>query len=96
MEKSYTPRPMDTSAIELPADLQALVERMARNVHDVWAAGRMADGWSYGPERDDAAKQHPCLVDYDELPESEKEYDRHTAVETLKLILASGFRIERG
>lgn len=92
---TYTPRPEDTSGIELPAELTALAEDMARNVHEVWAAARMADGWTYGPERDDTSLRHPCLVPYDELPDSEKDYDRATSLETLRLILKLGFRISR-
>ncbi|MDE6269857.1 MAG: Ryanodine receptor Ryr [Muribaculaceae bacterium] len=91
----YIPAPADTSAIALPQELEALAEDLARNVHEVWAAQRMADGWTWGPERDDAARKHPCLVPYDELPESEKDYDRSTSQETLKLILSLGFDIVR-
>lgn len=89
----YQPEPIDTMAVSLPPDLDALLERLAENAHEVWAQQRMTDGWTYGPVRDDAKKQHPCLVPYEELPESEKEYDRKTAIETIKVILASGFRI---
>ena len=92
--KNYIPNPLDTTGVQLPADLEQLVEKMALNVHEVWAAGRIADGWTWGPVRDDVKKHHPCLVAYDDLPDSEKEYDRHTAVETLKLILSLGYRIE--
>lgn len=95
MKNNYTPAPLDTSDIELPDDIIPLVEHMARNVHEVWADGRMNDGWTWGEVRNDAQKKHPCLVSYDELPEAEKEYDRHTAVETLKLILHLGFKISR-
>ena len=95
MKSNYTPNPLETSGVQLPKDLEQLVEKMALNVHEVWAAGRVADGWTWGPERDDVKKHHPCLVPYDELPESEREYDRHTAVETLKLILSLGYRIEK-
>ena len=93
--KNYVPNPLDTTGVQLPEDLEQLVEKMALNVHEVWAAGRIADGWTWGPVRDDAKKHHPCLVAYDDLPDSEKEYDRHTAVETLKLILSLGYRIEK-
>lgn len=55
----------------------------------------MAEGWTWSPERNDAKKENPCLVPYEELPDSEKEYDRNTAIETLKLILSLGYRIER-
>ena len=91
----YIPALADTSEVALPEELVPLVEEMARNVHEVWARNRVDDGWTYGPVRDDAKKRHPCLVDYDELPESEKEYDRATSQETLKLIIKSGFRISR-
>lgn len=89
----YIPQPLDTTGVELPEELNALVETMARNVHEVWAAGRIAEGWVWGPVRDDAMKHHPCLVPYEELPDSEKEYDRHTAIETIKLILVQGYKI---
>lgn len=65
------------------------------NNHDVWAMSRMNEGWSYGKERNDLQKTHPCLVPYDDLPDSEKAYDRGTAVTTLKLIMKLGFRIEK-
>jgi len=92
---AYKPRPLDTRAIELPADLQQLVERLAENTHDVWARQRLADGWTWGPQRDDASKQTPCLVPYAQLPEDEKVYDRQTAGEVLKAIIALGYRVQR-
>jgi ryanodine receptor 2 len=90
---SYHPSPIDTSAVSLPPELAELTERLAANSHDLWAAQRLAEGWSYGPYRDDKNKQHPCLVPYDRLPEEEKEYDRITALGTLKAILSLGYRI---
>lgn len=89
----YTPHPEDTSNVIIPDQLKPLVERMAENVHEVWSQNRIKDGWSYGPERDDVNRKHPCLVPYEQLPESEKEYDRSTSQETLKLILKLGFKI---
>lgn len=89
----YKPNPIITDGIELSEEIMKLSERIAENVHDVWAASRMAEGWSWGKERNDALKQHPCLVPYNELPESEKEYDRKTSIETLKLIQKLGFII---
>lgn len=88
----YIPRPADTAGIELPDDLKALGEALARNVHEVWAAGRIADGWTKGPRNDDL-KLHPCLVPYEELSEEEKDYDRRTSVETLKFIISQGYDI---
>lgn len=93
--KSYIPVPVDTSGVELPQQLAELTEKMARNVHEVWAAERIAEGWTYGPQRNDSLKQHPSLIPYAELSDSERDYDRHTAVETLKLILMLGYRIEK-
>ncbi len=93
--KTYIPQPIDTSDIELSEELLELTEEMAKNVHDVWSAGRIAQGWTWGPKRDDEKKENPCLVPYEELPESEKEYDRNTSIETLKVILSLGFKIER-
>ena len=90
---NYNPKPIDTSDINLPEELLALTERIAENIHDVWAVGRLQQGWTYGPIRDDAKKETPCLVPYSELPESEKEYDRNTAMETLKLIIKMGYSI---
>jgi len=93
MTIKYHPNPIDTSGVSLPEPLTALLEKLAENAHDVWAATRIAQGWSHGPTRDDANKHHPCLVPYSDLPESEKEYDRRAAAETLKAILALGYRI---
>lgn len=90
---TYTPHPIDTSDVELPNEVAQLVEQLARNVHENWAAGRLNDGWAYGSVRNDQLKQHPCLVEYDDLPESEKNYDRATAIETLKVILKLGYRL---
>jgi hypothetical protein len=89
----YHPEPVDTSAVQLPADMLELTERLARNAHEIWARQRLADGWRCGSRRDDARKEHPGLVPYDSLPESEKEYDRQTAMGTLKAILALGYSI---
>lgn len=86
IEMKYTPNPIQTDDISLSDDLVALTELIAANVHDVWAAGRIKEGWTYGKNKDTEKKTTPCLVPYDELPEFGKEYDRNTAVETLKLI----------
>ena len=95
MKKNYVPQPMDTSDVQLPEELNVLIEQMSRNVHEVWAQSRLDQGWTYGDERSDALKTHPCLVPYDELPEVEKAYDRDTALETLRLITKLGFKISK-
>ena len=95
MKNDYTPQPVDTSDVRLPAELDELVEKVAKNVHEVWAQSRMEQGWTYGKERNDELKHHPCLVPYEDLPEIEKDYDRDTALGTLKLICKFGFKITR-
>ena len=91
----YNPTPINTDDIILSQDLLELIERLASNTHDVWGAARIAQGWKYGEHRDDANKTTPCLVPYSELPETEKEYDRNTALETLKLIIKLGYKVEK-
>ena len=91
----YIPEPMDLSLVDLPESLIQLSERIAENVHEVWAKARIDEGWTYGEKRDDIHKKHPCLVPYDELPEAEKEYDRNTAMNTIKMVKKLGFRIEK-
>ena len=91
----YTPHPLYTADVRLPESLDELMEQLARNVHEVWAAGRIADGWKWGEVRDDEQKLHPCLVAYEELPESEKDYDRRTALATLKTIVKLGYTIDK-
>jgi hypothetical protein len=89
----YRPKPIDTTNIELPKDVHPLIERLAEHNHDLWAQQRMAEGWHYGSQRNDQKKEHPSLIPYSELSESEKEYDRIAAVGTLKAIIALGYRI---
>ena len=91
----YKPNPIKTDDIKLPEELSALTELIAQNVHENWSAGRIAEGWVYGETRDDEKKTTPCLVPYSSLPESEKEYDRNTAIQTLKLIVALGYKITK-
>ena len=93
--KQYKPKPIDTKDIILPTELNNLIEEMSKNVHEVWAETRISQGWTYGEERNDTEKKHPCLVPYEELSEEEKEYDRNTSIETIKLILKLGFKISR-
>ncbi len=92
---NYTPNPVDTSDVQLSDDLLELSEKLSKNTHEVWAAGRIKDGWSYGETRDDEKRTTPCLVPYDELTEEEKEFDRNTSMETLKLIVKLGYKISK-
>ena len=89
----YNPNPIDTSSVMLSDDLIKLRELIAKNVHDIWASQRIDEGWSYGEKINSDLKQTPLLVPYEELPEAEKEYDRNTAYETLKIIIKLGYKI---
>lgn len=91
---NYKPHPIDTTDIELPQELMQLLEQLAENTHEVWSESRIKEGWTYGEKRDDTLKTNPCLVPYEELPDSEKEYDRNTSLETLKLIIKLGYDIK--
>ena len=83
----YKPSPLDLSDVHLPDSLSELTEAIAENTHEIWSKNRMKDGWTYGPERDDKALKHPDLLPYSDLKEGEKEYDRATAMNAIKLIV---------
>lgn len=89
--KNYQPKPIDVSDVILEEDVTELREAIAENAHDIWAIERMQEGWTYGPERNDELKQNPCMVPYSKLPESEKEYDRKMAMQTIKLMKKLGY-----
>ena len=90
---TYQPEPLDTSSVVLDDSLLDLTERLARHTHDVWAQERLRLGWSWGPRRDDTRREHPGLVPYEALPDAEREFDRRTAMETVKALIALGYRI---
>ena len=89
--KTYTPKPIDLSDVELTEDLNDLREAIAENAHEIWAENRQAEGWTYGPQRDDQLKQTPDMVPYSQLPEGEKEYDREMAMKTIRLLKKLGY-----
>lgn len=94
-DMNYKPEPLDTANVILSPDVYQLTELLAKNTHEVWARQRMSEGWTFGSQRDDTHKKHPCLVPYEELTDVEKEYDRKTALETLRMITALGYSLER-
>lgn len=94
-QKEYQPHIDTENNIFVPESLNPLIEAMAENVHDTWAANRLADGWKYGQKRNDTLKWHPCLVPYADLPEEEKAYDRQTAKSTISFILSKGYSIAK-
>lgn len=89
--KTYNPKPIDITDVVLTEDLDELREAIAENAHEVWAVNRLAEGWSYGPQRDDNKKENPCMVPYSQLPESEKDFDRNMAMNTIKLLKKLGY-----
>ena len=89
----YNPHPIDLDDVELSSDLLDLREAIAENAHEVWADKRQEEGWTYGPVRDDRKKQNPDMVPYAMLPDSEKEYDRRMAFDTIKLMKKLGYDI---
>ncbi len=90
----YMPHPIDTSEIQIEG-IEDIVETLAENVHEVWAQSRLEEGWQYGLERDDIRKIHPNLVPYSQLSEQDKDYDRHTALSTIKLMIKLGYNITK-
>lgn len=93
--QNYVPAPIDTSCVEVPQELTELGEYLAKNIHEIWAMQRMEQGWTWGPERNDALRHHPDLIPYEELADTEKAYDRNTSMETIRLILALGYKITK-
>lgn len=93
MNERYIPCPIDTGDVTLSDELLTLAETLAENTHENWSAERVRQGWTYGPERNDALKQTPCLLPYNELPENEKVFDRNTAMETIRLLVKLGWTL---
>jgi RyR domain len=95
MATDYKPKPIQTEHIVLGDEFLELVELLAENAHDIWASERLQDGWTFGPERDDTERRHPCLVPYAQLPDRERDYDRTMVIGSIRAILALGFTISR-
>lgn len=89
----YHPKLIDLKHVQLSSDFDELREAIAENAHDTWAMERQSEGWTYGPHRDDQKLETPDMIPYSQLPESEKQYDRIMAEDTLKLLTALGYKI---
>ena len=94
-ETGYRPTPLDVSGVTIPDDLRRLVEVLAENAHDVWAARRLAEGWRWGATHDAVAGTHPNLVRYADLDEQAKDMDRDMALGNISALLALGYEIRR-
>lgn len=90
---TYKPHPIDVTDVELPTDIEELREAIAENAHEIWASARQAEGWTYGSERNDQLRQTPDMIPYADLTDSEREYDRLMAMNTLKLMRKLGYEI---
>nr|XP_042717007.1 LOW QUALITY PROTEIN: ryanodine receptor 1 [Chrysemys picta bellii] len=90
---AFTPCPVDTQQIVLPPHLERIREKLAENIHELWALTRIEQGWTYGPIRDDNKRLHPCLLDFYSLPEPERNYNLQMSGETLKTLLALGCHV---
>ncbi|XP_075211293.1 ryanodine receptor [Lycorma delicatula] len=92
-DTAFVPTPVDTTKITLPSYVENIRDKLAENIHEMWAMNKIEAGWMYGERRDDIRKIHPCLIQFDQLPPAEKRYDSQLAVQTLKTILALGYYI---
>ncbi|TSO67486.1 Ryanodine receptor 3 [Bagarius yarrelli] len=92
-QASFIPTPVDTSQIVMPPHLEKVRDRLAENIHELWAINKIELGWSYGKIRDDNKRHHPCLVDFSKLPETERNYNLQMSTETLKTLLALGCHV---
>lgn len=93
--KNYMPSPLQLDDVKVPESLLKLSEQISKNVHEVWALKRYSEGWRFGEERNDKLKLHPDMRPYDDLSDSEKEYDRNTTLNTIKMILKLGYTIKK-
>ena len=92
---NYTPHPIDLSDLTLSDEIRSDAELIAKNIHDVWAYNRMQQGWGYGDVLNETRKQHPCMVEYEALPEVEKDIDRATVIQTIKMLLHLGYKLDK-
>jgi hypothetical protein len=92
---TYSPQPVDTDLIELPEQLDLLIELLAEHNHDLWAQTRIAQGWRYGPRTEPARQLHCNLVPFEDLSDEEQELDRRVVRGVLAAVLAMGFEIRR-
>ncbi|XP_034756949.1 ryanodine receptor 3 isoform X2 [Etheostoma cragini] len=94
-QASFIPTPVDTSQIVLPPHLDNVRDKLAENIHELWGMNKIELGWTYGKVRDDNKRQHPCLVDFSKLPETERNYNVQMSSETLKTLLALGCHVSQ-
>nr|XP_015292256.2 ryanodine receptor 2 isoform X7 [Macaca fascicularis] len=94
-EGNFNPQPVDTSNITIPEKLEYFINKYAEHSHDKWSMDKLANGWIYGEIYSDSSKVQPLMKPYKLLSEKEKEIYRWPIKESLKTMLAWGWRIER-
>uniref|UniRef100_A0A8B9SCG5 Ryanodine receptor 2 n=1 Tax=Apteryx owenii TaxID=8824 RepID=A0A8B9SCG5_APTOW len=92
---NFNPQPVDTSNITIPEKLEYFINKYAEHSHDKWSMEKFANGWVYGETYSESAKVQPLMKQYKLLSEKEKEIYRWPIKESLKTMLAWGWRIER-
>uniref|UniRef100_A0A8D2N292 Ryanodine receptor 2 n=1 Tax=Zonotrichia albicollis TaxID=44394 RepID=A0A8D2N292_ZONAL len=92
---NFNPQPVDTSNITIPEKLEYFINKYAEHAHDKWSMEKFANGWTYGETFSESAKVQPLMKQYKLLSEKEKEIYRWPIKESLKTMLAWGWRIER-
>ncbi|KAF1519688.1 Ryanodine receptor 2, partial [Eudyptula minor] len=92
---NFNPQPVDTSNITIPEKLEYFINKYAEHSHDKWSMEKFANGWTYGETYSESAKVQPLMKQYKLLSEKEKEIYRWPIKESLKTMLAWGWRIER-
>ena len=92
-DAAFVPKPVETDEINLPSYIESVRDKLAENTHEVWSMNKIEAGWVHAETRDDVNKTHPCLTSFERLPLNEKKYDTTLALQTLKTIIALGYRI---
>jgi hypothetical protein len=70
--------------IQLPSFVENIRDKLAENIHEMWAMGKIEAGWTFGERREDTMGLHPCLTQFQNLPQAEKRYNVQLAVQTLR------------
>ena len=90
---AFVPNPVDTTSIQLQPFVENIRDKLAENIHEMWAVTKIETGWTYGDIRDDNMMYHPCLTQFQNLPTAEKRYNIQLALQTLRTIVALGYNI---
>jgi len=85
--------PSNLSRVKVLHAIESNVDLLAECEHDGWMEQKYRDGWSHGLVRDDDAKKHPCLVQYANLSEEDKEKDRNAVRHYPDIVELAGYKI---